>query len=89
MLDAEIRGLLTETADLGASLGHESERPYHEVEIGALFDRCRSTFGAIRLLLANDFVHEAVILTRPLLTDSLVLGWPTLLSAAAIRPRPC
>jgi hypothetical protein len=40
----------------------------------ALFDRCRSLLGAIRLLLAHGFVHEAVMLGRSLFTDSLMLA---------------
>jgi hypothetical protein len=40
----------------------------------ALFDRCRSLLGAIRLRLAHGFVHEAVMLGRSLFTDSLMLA---------------
>ena len=74
MLAPEIRDLLTQTSTVAGSIGLEGERARHEVDIGALFDRCRSTFGAIRVLLSYSFVHEAVILARPLFTDSLVLA---------------
>jgi hypothetical protein len=74
MLEKSARDLLTQISELAGHLGHEAERPHHELEIAALFDRCRSTFGAIRLLIGNDFVHEAVMLARPLFTDSLVLA---------------
>jgi hypothetical protein len=40
----------------------------------AIFDRCRSTFAGVRVLLRGDLVHESVILARPLFTDSLVLA---------------
>jgi hypothetical protein len=39
-----------------------------------LFDRCKSLLAAIGVLLTNDFVHEAVMLGRPLFTDSLMLA---------------
>jgi hypothetical protein len=60
---------------LGPIAGEEpSDTPAYLLEPLSLFDRCRSTLGAIRLLLAYDFVHEAVALTRPLFADSLALA---------------
>jgi len=52
------------------------ERPVHERKIMALFDRCRSRFGAVRLLAkveAPDFGQQATVLARPLITESLML----------------
>ena len=52
------------------------ERPVHEREVLALFDRCRSMFGAVRLLAKEeelDFGQEAAVLTRSLATESLML----------------
>jgi hypothetical protein len=40
----------------------------------APFDRWRSLLGAIRLLIAHNFAHEAVMLGRALFTDSLTLA---------------
>jgi len=40
----------------------------------ALFDRCRSMLGAVHLLVVRGFAHEALMLCRPLLTDSLALA---------------
>ena len=74
-LDATLRDLLTEIGELAGRFGHGAvERPRHDLEALALFDRCRSTFGAIRLLLEHDFAQEAVILGRPLFTESLMLA---------------
>jgi hypothetical protein len=67
---------MTRVSTLVGSLGggRYSKRARHEIDVVALFDRCRSMLGAIRLLLAHNFVHEAVILGRPLFTDSLALA---------------
>lgn len=51
-----------------------SERVWHELEILALFHRCRSLHSAVRLLLSQGFTHEAVMLGRPLFMDSLALA---------------
>lgn len=71
-----ILDLVTKTSKLDYSMrqahsGGSFPPPY--AAVFALFDRCCSMLGAIRVLLAYDFVHEAVILTRPLFTDSLAL----------------
>lgn len=51
-----------------------SKWPNHVGRLMALYARCMSTFRAIGLLLRSGaHSHEAVILTRPLLTDSLAL----------------
>jgi hypothetical protein len=68
---------MREVADLvdRVGAGERTERIWHELEILALFDRCRSLHRAVLLLLSHDgFVHEAVILGRPLFTDSLALA---------------
>jgi Family of unknown function (DUF5677) len=76
MLEKRVGDLLTEVSVLAGGLGRGAvgEYPRHDLEVIGLFDRCRSMFGAIRLLLAHDFVHEAVLLGRPLFTDSLILA---------------
>jgi hypothetical protein len=49
------------------------QRQRFEIEIAAIYDRCASAFGAIRLLLKHGFAHEALSLGRALYTESLVL----------------
>jgi hypothetical protein len=75
MLDAPARSLLAATGALADRLGggRVAEHPRHYLEILALFDRCRGMFGAVRLLADDRFAHEALILTRPLFTESLML----------------
>jgi hypothetical protein len=64
-----------DVADLVDQIGAgRAERVWHELEIRALFDRCRSLHRATLLLLEQGFVHEAVMLDRPLFTDSLALA---------------
>jgi hypothetical protein len=74
-LDSDMRQLLVEVGELAARFGHEpTELPTHMAPVLGLFDRCRSTFGAVRLLLEHGFAHEAVMLGRPLFTESLMLA---------------
>jgi hypothetical protein len=56
----------------------------HYADAIALFDRCVGLYRAIVHLLAGDFVHEAAVLTRPLIADSLFLD---LLAASDERRR--
>jgi hypothetical protein len=64
-----------DVADLVDQIGAgRAERVWHELEIRALFDRSRSLHRATLLLLEQGFVHEAVMLDRPLFTDSLALA---------------
>jgi hypothetical protein len=78
MLDEATTKLVDEVAGVAGKVGGGATmqlRP-HERGILALFDRCRSTFGAVRVLAkvkAPDFGQEALILVRPLLTESLML----------------
>lgn len=74
--DAAVQSLLTRVGRLVASIGGGElrELPRHYLEILALFDRCRSLLGAVQLLLQKGFPHEAMMLGRPLLTDSLALA---------------
>jgi hypothetical protein len=66
---------MRDVAALVDRIGTErAERVWHQLEILALFDRCRSLHQAVLLLLSEGFVHEAVILGRPLFTDSLALA---------------
>jgi hypothetical protein len=58
---------------VGSMAGKFDGEPY-ELEIAALFNRCRSLHTAVHLLLAQGFTHEAVILGRPLFIDSLALA---------------
>jgi hypothetical protein len=76
MLDPRVADLLVDVGSLAGGLGDGQviERPRHDLEVMALFDRSRSTLGAVRLLLLNNFVHEAVLLCRPLFTESLMLA---------------
>jgi hypothetical protein len=76
VLDEETREVLQEVADIAGTIGDEApvERFYHEHEVGTLFDRCRGMFGAVRVLLANDFVQEAALFCRPMFVDSLALA---------------
>jgi hypothetical protein len=77
VLDDDIGRLVDEVAVVAGSVGGVSEeRPAHEVTILALFDRCRSTFGAVRLLAKvkePDFGQEAAVLARSMITESLML----------------
>jgi hypothetical protein len=78
MLDEAARGLVDEVAEVAGNVGGGAivARLPHEREILALFDRCRSLFGAVRLLAKvedPDYGQEAVILARPLITESLML----------------
>lgn len=54
--------------------GEAVELHRHDLEAVALFDRCRSTFAAVRVLLRHQLAHEAVMLGRPLFTESLTLA---------------
>jgi hypothetical protein len=76
MLDETLRNLLAEVSECIRRFDrHEPfEAPRHHLEILALFDRCRRLFRAIQLLLEHGFAPEAIILTRPLFTESLMLA---------------
>jgi hypothetical protein len=75
-LDSESDELVTAVRKVAAALGDPgpTERPRHSLEVLALVDRCRSMLVATHLLLERGFVHEAVMLGRPLFTDSLMLA---------------
>lgn len=74
MLSRELTRFLDEIGETVGGVGYGARvMPRHMLDVAGLFDRCRSMFGAVRLLLKGDFAHEAVFLTRPLFTDSLVL----------------
>lgn len=75
MPDDPVIELMTEASTVVGSVGGGAvaERRRHELDVLGVFDRCRSLLGAIRLLLANKFTHEAVMLGRPLFADSLFL----------------
>jgi hypothetical protein len=74
MLEQSLRDLLNEVGKVSRGVGREFEAAPHEVAIVSLFDRGRSTFGAVRVLLEHDFAHEAVVLGRSLFTESLMLA---------------
>jgi hypothetical protein len=79
MLSDDVKQLLTEVAELARRLARlpvEAQAHLDSITVSvlALFDRCRSTFGAVLLLLKARFVHEAVLLGRPLFTESLMLA---------------
>ena len=78
MLDEASAQLVDEVAAAAANVvgGRKVERPLHDLEILALFDRCCSTFGAVRLLAKVeefDFGQEAGALARSMITESLML----------------
>jgi hypothetical protein len=73
---------MEEAARLVASVGAVVQRlrsdgpddlPRHFLEPLAMYDRCRGLFNAVRLLTDNAMGREAVALTRPLFTESLML----------------
>jgi hypothetical protein len=74
-IDNEAKRLLDDIAAVAAKLGggEVRERPRHHLEIIALYDRCRSTFGAVRLLAQAGFGQEAVALGRSIYTEALML----------------
>jgi hypothetical protein len=74
--DKPVFDLVTRTSRFADALrkGKEMEKPPSYQPILVMFDRCCSLLGAIRVLLNYDFVHEAIILARPLFTDSLALA---------------
>jgi hypothetical protein len=75
MLDPETKRLVEDVAAAGANVGdgRVAEHPRHHLEVLALFDRCRSAFGAVCLLADRGFGQEALILTRPLFTEALMM----------------
>jgi hypothetical protein len=85
-IDQTVFDLVTKTSKFNAALlkGKTIQGPQSYASVLALFDRCSSLLGAIRVLLHYDFVHEAMILTRPLFTDSLAL---TEIAAASDKGR--
>jgi hypothetical protein len=74
-LGDETRLLAADVAALAAQPGTDevSEYPRHILEVVAVFDRCRGLFGAVRLLALRGLEQEALILTRPMFTDALML----------------
>lgn len=75
VIHQETKELIGDVSELVGRLGGGSakEHPRHFLEIFSIFDRCRGLFGAVRLLAESGFGHEALILTRPLFTESLML----------------
>jgi hypothetical protein len=70
----ELLDLLVRVSRLVDSVDREpAGRPGYHLDSMAMFDRCWSLLGAIHLLLRGGFTHEAMILARPLLTDSVAL----------------
>jgi hypothetical protein len=74
--DPRIISLLERIDKMCAAIGDKeaAERPRHYVVFIAVFDRCRSMLGAVHLLVGRGFAHEALMLCRSLLTDSLTLA---------------
>ena len=72
----EVLALVARVNALSGPIAGEERRelPRHYLELMALFDRCRSMLAAMRVLIERDFSHEAMILSRPLITDSLALA---------------
>lgn len=79
--DEELNAVLdrmTRVSQLASSLAQDrkEEHAKHHFSFLTLYDRCCGVLDAIHHLLANSepFVHEAMMLTRPLFTDSLALA---------------
>jgi hypothetical protein len=72
----EVLNLVSRVSHLTGPIAGEEARelPRHYLELMALYDRCRSLLAAIRTLIEAGFVHEAWMLNRPLVTDSLALA---------------
>jgi hypothetical protein len=75
VFDDATNELVADVAALAAQpgTGEVSEQPRHTLEMVALFDRCRGLYGAVRLLAQRGFGQEALILARPMFTESLML----------------
>jgi hypothetical protein len=73
-VDHRVLELMDKVDALVGSMGGKFDGERYELEIAALFNRCRSLHTAVHLLLAQGFIHEAVILGRPLFIDSLALA---------------
>jgi hypothetical protein len=75
VFDHATNQLVDEVVALAAQpgTGEVSGQPRHTLEMVALFDRCRGLFGAVRFLAQHGFGQEALILTRPMFTEALML----------------
>jgi len=75
VLDDAIKQLVADVVALSTQPGTDqvSEQPEHTLAMVALFDRCRGLYGAVRLLAQHGFGQEALILTRPMYTEALML----------------
>lgn len=74
-MEDDLRTLMDDVSRLIGSIGHQEvrEAPAADQPPLALFDRCRGLFSAVYLLAQNGGSQEAMLLARPLLTDSLAL----------------
>jgi len=75
-LDDDTKRLLREVANVAGKLGGGEVRempPYYR-DILAIYDRCKSMFGAVWLLADRGFGQEGVGLGRSLFTESLMLA---------------
>ena len=50
------------------------ERPRYDLDVLALFDRCRSRLSAVRALIQRRLPQEAILLSASVFRDSLLLG---------------
>jgi hypothetical protein len=75
MIKDDARQVVAAVGEVVAKTGNEalSDYPRHSLEVIALYDRCRGLFNAVRLLTHHGLGREALILTRPLFTESLML----------------
>jgi hypothetical protein len=73
MLDDTTKTVLNDVAEAATRIGQPGRRKWHELEVLAIFDRCRSTLDAAHLLAENGFGQEALALTRDLFSASLML----------------
>lgn len=72
-LGPDLDALLKEIGSAAHTVGgHAEVRPhYHEVLV--IYDRCRGLFKAVHTLVRAGLGEEALILTRPMFTESLML----------------
>jgi hypothetical protein len=65
--------LMRGTEDVVGGLREDYPVPFrHYADALAPYDRCYRLYKAIVRLLASDLVHEAALLTRPLIAESLL-----------------
>ena len=70
---ADLNALLDDIGTAAHRVGGNAERPPHYHEVIVIYDRCRGLFKAVHTLVREELGEEALILTRPMFTESLML----------------